>query len=694
MMRRPLFGFICILLFLVPRIVKSQADTSGVIIANVSCNGGHNGSILYNITGGPGPVKYSWNTGAGGYATGSCTYAITLNNPGSALSQFQVNVKIALAPGIDSSFSNVVFIDSAGNHYPFWLTDFPTDSSASFWVRVPSIPPGISTFYLSFCGNDSISQGNPYNTFEFFDNFDSGSLAAYTGNCFNIDQPGESCNSSVTNSNYFSPGYSLTITGASSCFSAPFDGAGGTVSRNVPLINDSLVIDYEDMAAVTLYGFCSGGTNTTNTVFADSINLGNGQTIGEGGNCATNTGQWSPETSLPFSVTTGAATITLQTYGGDCDNSQGWFDDVRIRKYRANPPVVSISTTPQLALDSLAAGNYILTLITQNGDTVKKTIIVKQPDPIALTRDSANNPCAGIGQGQAWVDANGGTSPYTFLWSNGQTSNTILNLANGTYYVTVTDQHQCTAVTSVSIQLASAFQLTVSIDSASCGLANGIARLVVTGGRPPYSYAWLPAVSDSSSAVGLSPTSYQVTISDTSNCSVVDTFSVGAKNSMVSKPNLGADTTICPGSEKITLNAGAFLNYHWQDSSTLQRFTVVDSGTYWVVVTDSNGCKASDTILVADLCISTFVIPNAFSPNGDGKNDFFVPVFIDPPSSYEMHVYDRWGDLVFESNNVTIGWDGKFKGKEQKVGTYIYYIQYSYPGQKAQGLHGAVELLR
>jgi gliding motility-associated-like protein len=685
---------ILIIVFLLPQSIKSQADTSGVIVGNIACNGGHNGSILYNITGGPGPVKYSWSTGKGGYATGSCTYLVTLNNPGSALTQFQVNVNVPLVPGMDSSFSNVLFIDSAGNRYPFWLTDFPTDSSASFWVRVPSIPPGISTFYLSYCGNDTISQGNPYSTFEFFDNFDSGSIAAYTGNCFNIDQGGESCNSSVTNSVFFSPGYSLTITGASSCFTAPFDGAGGNVTRTVALVNDSLVIDYEDMAAVTLYGFCSGGTNTTNTVFANGINLGNGQSIGEGGNCATNTGTWSPETSLPFAVTTGSASIELQTYGGDCDNSQGWFDDVRIRKYRANPPVVTLSQTPQLVLDSLAAGNYTLTLITQNGDTVKRIITVNQPNPIALTSDSANNPCAGVGNGQAWVDANGGTSPYTFLWSNGATSNTILNLANGTYYVTVTDQHQCTATISVNIELASAFQVMVSVDSATCGLANGVARVTVTGGHPPYSYVWLHGVSDSSSASGLSPMQYEVTISDTSHCSVVDTFSVGAKNAVTSKPNLGADTSICPGSEKITLNAGNFVTYHWQDSSTQQHFTVVDSGTYWVVVSDTNGCKTSDTILVADMCVTSFAVPNAFSPNGDGKNDFFVPVFINPPSTYEVHIYDRWGDLVFESNNITPGWDGKFKGKVQQVGTYIYYIQYTYPGQKAVGLHGAVELLR
>ena len=326
-----------IFLFGICQPVLSQVDTSAVTITNVSCNGGNNGSILYNIGGGPGPVKYSWSNGVTGYATGSCTYAVTVNNPGAALTQFQISVNVTLAAGMHADFSNIVFMDSVGNLFPFWLTDFPTSTTANFWVRVPNIPAGVSVFYLSFCGGATTSASNPITTFEFFDNFVAGSVAAYTGTCINIDQPGESCAYAADNTQSFSPGYSLELSANGSCFSAPYDGAGSNVSRTVPVPNDSLVIDYEDKVAVTLYGFCSGGTSSTNTVFADNNNLGNGQGIGQGGSCATNTTPWRAETSLPFSVTTGTTTIALQTTGGDCDNPQGWFDDVRIRKYRANP---------------------------------------------------------------------------------------------------------------------------------------------------------------------------------------------------------------------------------------------------------------------------------------------------------------------------------------------------------------------
>ena len=258
----------------------------------------------------------------------------------------------------------------------------------------------------------------------------------------------------------------------------------------------------------------------------------------------------------------------------------------------------------------------------------------------------------------------------------------------------MTDQHLCSAVAGVAINVTPKLSFTTALDSASCNLPNGYAHITVAGGLTPYTYHWLPEVSDSAGAIGLSTIQYQVTIIDSNGCSVSDTFTIGGKNTVVTRPYLGKDTTICPGTDKLVLNAGSFLNYFWQDSSTQQHFMVVDTGKFWVLVTDSNGCQASDSILIGDYCSTKFVVPSAFTPNGDGKNDFFIPLYIDPPASFTMHIYDRWGDLVFQTNNVTVGWDGKFKGKEQPVGTYIYYIQYTFQGQKEQGLHGALELLR
>ena len=285
---------------------------------------------------------------------------------------------------------------------------------------------------------------------------------------------------------------------------------------------------------------------------------------------------------------------------------------------------------------------------------------------------------------------------YSYLWNNGDSVANITGLVASTYSVTVTDAKGCSA--SASSTIAQPVQLTLSTpvtDSTTCGLANGSAQLGVNGGLKPYTYSWPSSVSDSSSAAGLNVGHYAVTITDSAGCSIVDTFSIGGKNTAVQHAYLGPDTSICPGNNQtITLNAGTFVAYFWQDSSTKQYFAVTDSGTYWVIVTDSNGCKSADSIVVAEKCSTVFAVPNAFTPNGDGKNDFFVPYFVDAPEKYLIHIYNRWGQLVFESNSITIGWDGNLHGKAQPVDTYIYYIQYNYAGQKPVGLEGALELLR
>lgn len=580
-----------------------QADTSGVIITDVTCNGGNNGSILYNITGGPGPIKYTWSNGVTGYATGNCTYAVTVNNPGAALTRFQIDVNVTLAAGMTANFSNIVFMDSAGNLFPFWLTDFPTAATASFWVRVPNIPPGTSVFYLSFCGNATTSASNPNTTFEFFDNFDGGSIAAYTDTCVNIDVGGESCTAAASNAQSFSPPYSAYLTGAASCFTPPYDGAGSSISRTItPVINDSLVIDYEDMVAVTLYGFCSGGTGTTNTVFDDDNNLGNGQSIGIGGSCATNTSGWRAETSLPFSVTTGTTTIKLQTLGGDCDNSQGWFDDVRIRKYRYNPPADTLLVTPQLSLDSLAAGTYTLTLTDITGNTVTRTIVVTQPAALQLIADSSNNTCTGSGNGIAWAVVSDGISPYSLLWSNTQTTDTVSSLFPGTYTVTATDHNGCTASAATHIVAVTPLQATAGGNNINCfATATGEAWVQASDGQVPYQYSWTnSAVTDT--ITGLTGGTYNVTVTDAGGCTAGATVTITQPASAFTTSCITSPITCFGYSNGMAWanSSGGTAPYHylWNNGQSTDTLSNLSAGTYILTATDNAGCAETVTTII------------------------------------------------------------------------------------------------
>jgi gliding motility-associated-like protein len=118
---------------------------------------------------------------------------------------------------------------------------------------------------------------------------------------------------------------------------------------------------------------------------------------------------------------------------------------------------------------------------------------------------------------------------------------------------------------------------------------------------------------------------------------------------------------------------------------------------YYVIVSDSlnPACKAYDSIII--LIKGQFQMPNAFTPNGDGKNDEFGPVKYSYETIKEFHIYNRWGQLVHNSPDP---WNGKFRGEDQPPGTYVYYIVAEYPDpnnpsvNKTAKQEGSVVLLR
>ena len=140
--------------------------------------------------------------------------------------------------------------------------------------------------------------------------------------------------------------------------------------------------------------------------------------------------------------------------------------------------------------------------------------------------------------------------------------------------------------------------------------------------------------------------------------------------------SLGEDQCL-KGKESLFLNAtGGYSNYRWmnQAQATDSTFKVTKPGSYWVSVQNSCGEK-TDTITVFEDCNLPILMPNAFSPGNDGRNDIFRL----PPSNknrfVSMQIFNRWGQLVFGSTDINRGWDGKFHDQPQPPGVYIYYLQ-------------------
>jgi gliding motility-associated-like protein len=139
------------------------------------------------------------------------------------------------------------------------------------------------------------------------------------------------------------------------------------------------------------------------------------------------------------------------------------------------------------------------------------------------------------------------------------------------------------------------------------------------------------------------------------------------------KINLGGNRTICTG-ETITLHASITGGtYVWQDGTTDSILTTSLPGIYWVHVS-SNHCTNGDTIEII-ACPSEVWFPTAFTPNNDGVNDSFRPVGTSI-ASFHMSIYDRWGQLMFETDSMEIGWDGTTKGLLCPSGPYSYVVNY------------------
>ncbi len=140
--------------------------------------------------------------------------------------------------------------------------------------------------------------------------------------------------------------------------------------------------------------------------------------------------------------------------------------------------------------------------------------------------------------------------------------------------------------------------------------------------------------------------------------------------------NLGLDTLLCFG---MVLNLDAtcqYATYLWQDNSKNSTFYVKKEGVYWVRLMIDSTCTASDTIVVTykDCSIPDIFIPNAFTPDGDGLNDVFKIETALQFTKFKLYIYNRWGDLVFESEDKNFGWDGTYSHKPAPNAVYVYLV--------------------
>ncbi|MBI2268747.1 MAG: SBBP repeat-containing protein [Bacteroidetes bacterium] len=239
----------------------------------------------------------------------------------------------------------------------------------------------------------------------------------------------------------------------------------------------------------------------------------------------------------------------------------------------------------------LGAGSYTVTVTDNGGCGGSQSVTIVPSGGITLTTTASNTLCYGSMTGTASANPSGGTTPYTFLWSNSQTTSVANNIGAGTYTVTVTDKNGCTAKQTVTIT--QPLQLVAGFTTQwSCGNNSGTATVYPTNGTPSYSYLWSNGQA-SATANGLNINPYTVTVTDANGCSVTGTVTPVFPLSLTgSSTNITCTTS---GSASVTVNgnAGVPYTYNWSNGFTTQNASGLATGNYTVTVADVNGCTAT-----------------------------------------------------------------------------------------------------
>jgi gliding motility-associated-like protein len=356
----------------------------------------------------------------------------------------------------------------------------------------------------------------------------------------------------------------------------------------------------------------------------------------------------------------------------------------------------------------LEAGTYTVAVTDANGCSAEATESLTQPDPITVTAIVNDVTCSGDEDGSIILTVDGGTVPYNYLWTPGnETSKDLADIDAGEYSVTITDANNCTwdSTFLVAAPEPAFIDSVVSADVTGCFDANnGSIIIYASGGSGSFEYSidGGSTFQTDSNFTGLAGGSYDIAVKDNECILTGNPVTLDAPAEIVIS---GVDATpSCPGDNKgkitITASGGTgTLSYQLLNdngtplsNNTTGVFDTLSIGNYTVQVTDDNNCgpvTSSVEVIMADNC--SLVIYNAFSPNGDGKNEVWHIRGIETYPNCVVKVFNTWGKQVFSSKGYTEPWDGTYNGKTLPAGTYYYIIELG-PGEKTYS--GTVNIVK
>ena len=498
-----------------------------------------------------------------------------------------------------STSSSITIYNSGSYHVIAADTNNCTDTSSTIPVSVHTIPSAsiLITGTASFCDGDSVL------------------LSATTADNY-LWNTGDTTQSIVVKT---SGVYDVTLTNGELC---SVTSSQQTVSVNTPLVinlNYSHQTYYNvnnGFATVTVNGSNSPYTylwstgETTDSIgnlapgnylvtVTDNVGCSNKDSlIVEALNCAGLTSTITKSDETVVARNDGTAKVTA--LGGIAPYTYLWSN-----------------TATADSIGNLSPSNYFVTITDSVGCFVKDSVIIESVNCSALSVviSKTNETIVSGNNGTAKATALGGITPYTYMWSSGETTDSIFNLSPNTYTLTVTDSIGCTATKSVTINKTncSALSLTITKTNETTVSGNdGTAKATALGGITPYIYLWNTGET-TDSIFNLSPDTYTLTVTDSIGCAdsskitinpFVCTLSVtlSSQHETAVNANDGQATAVVSGGMSP-------YSYLWSNSKTTSSILSLSPGKYAVTVTDSSGCQASDSTSIDSFVVKTYCTP-------------------------------------------------------------------------------------
>ncbi|MES2284236.1 MAG: gliding motility-associated C-terminal domain-containing protein [Bacteroidota bacterium] len=715
---------------------------------NVYCNGGNTGNAAVTASGGSGSYTYLWNTNpsqisetAINLSAGSYTVSVTDNNgcvvpanevvtitqPVLALSANLSSKTDVFCSGGNTGTATITATGGSGAYSYSWNT-LPVQTSAtavnlssgSYTVTITDNngciqPVTIVATITEPASNINASITSQTNVLCFGDSIGNATVTATGGSGFySYSWNTLPLQTIATANNLIAGSYTVTVTDNNGCtipVTKVVTITEPTSALSVSITSQSNVLCFEEITGVATATVIGGSGNYSylwNTVPAQigetAINLGAGSytvTVNDNNGCSIPvtaqvtiiqpTSILTVTAASPFFNSTNIScnggsdgSINLTLSGGTMPYSFSW-----------GGPGTFVSTDQNIS--GLGAGLYTVNVIDANGCLARTTITLIEPSIMASTVGSTPADCI-KSNGTADLDVIGGTQPYNCIWSCGITQQNLIGVAGGVYTVNVIDANGCLIIDTVQVDEISNLSLSSIVNNVLCyGTSDGLIDINVKG-TAPFTYSWSNG-STTEDLTGVSAGEYIVIINDAAGCTILDTISITQSPSIA----LNLTSTIyfddfnvssfqgTDGAIDLSVTGGhPIYTYSWSNNATTEDISNLTAGNYFVMVTDSLGCKMSGSIILA--APLPLEMPTGFSPNGDGKNDKFVIRGIEVYPNNHITIFNRWGNIVYQIDGYHNQWDGvNNKGNPVPVGTYFVIVEIN---NKEITLKGYVDLRR